>query len=107
MKTLLPAILYNMRAAPWVKDVHTMADLLDGAYKGKFATTPYLAGFDVLLSDEMWGIEKSKDFVRRLSGQVSGFIICSSGDRIASGEIPALALDCDGNAQNTAKFRDK
>jgi hypothetical protein len=105
--TLLPAILYNVKAAPWVAQVDTLADLLKPEYKGKFATTPFLAGFDVLIAADMWGQQKTEDYVRKLATQVSGVLDCSSVDRIASGEIPALAIDCAGKDDNIPKYRGK
>jgi ABC-type Fe3+ transport system substrate-binding protein len=102
-----PGILYNVRLAPWAKDIKSMADLLKPDYKGKFATTSFLAGFDVLASKDGWGIEKTMDYVRKLAPQVDGLLRCNSEDRIASGEIPAIALDCIGGAQFTNRFRGK
>jgi len=103
--TLLPAILYNVQGAPWVPKIDTLSDLLKPEYKGKFDTTTFLGGFDVLLTDEIWGPQKTQDYVRKLSAQVAGLTDCSAFDRIASGEIPALAVDCVGAADNTPKFR--
>ncbi len=103
----LTGILYNKNAAPWVKDVKVMADLLKPEYRGKFATTPFLAGYDVLLTNEKWGVEKTRDFIAKLAPQVLGLIGCDAQDRIAAGEIPALAFDCSGGAPNFIRFRDK
>lgn len=105
--TLLPAILYNPKAATWVPEVNTLDDLLKAQYKGKFATTPFLAGFDVLIADDMWGRQKTEAYVREFAAQISGLLDCSSPDRIASGEIPALAIDCAGKDDNVPKYRGK
>lgn len=103
--TFLPGINYNVKAAPWVPQVASVADLLKPAYKGKFVTTPFLAGFDVLLASPNWGPQKTEDLVRKLSGQISGLLGCEGEDRIASGEIPALAIDCTGGSQNRLRYR--
>ena len=105
VETQTPGILYNIAAAPWVKDVKVMGDLLKPDYHGKFYTTPYLAGFDVLLGDNAWGIDRTVDYIRKFSPQVGGFINCASEPRIASGEVPALALDCVGGGPNIAKYK--
>ena len=42
-----------------------------------------------------------------MSKQISGLLDCEGVDRIASGEIPALAVDCSGGAPNTLKYRDQ
>jgi ABC-type Fe3+ transport system substrate-binding protein len=103
--TFLPGINYNVKAAPWVPQVASVADLLKPEYKGKFVTTPFLAGFDVLLASPQWGAQKTDDLVRKLSGQIGGLLGCEGEDRIASGEIPALAIDCTGGSQNRVRFR--
>ncbi len=102
--TALPGVLYNKRSAPEFGKIVTMDDLLKPEYKGKLYTTPYLAGFDVLVASDMWGYDKTAAFVAKLSPQIGGLVPCAATDRIASGEIPALALDCDGGEQNTAKY---
>ncbi len=100
-----PGILYNVKAAPWVTDIDTTADLLNPKYKGKFYTTPFLAGFDVLAAADQWGMQKTAAFVRQLSPQLAGLAGCESIDRIASGEIPALVIDCSGASPNRAVYR--
>ena len=98
--TFLPGVNYNVRLANWVPHVEALEDLLAPALKGKFVTTPFLAGFDVLLADPKWGAKRTEEFVRRLSGQIAGLLGCEGEDRIASGEMPALAIDCSGGSQN-------
>ncbi|HUZ75325.1 MAG TPA: extracellular solute-binding protein [Stellaceae bacterium] len=102
--TALPGVLYNKRTAPEFGKVVTTADLLKPEYKGKLFTTPYLAGFDVLVADSMWGYPRTAAFVQKLSAQVGGLAPCAATDRIASGEIPALAIDCSGSEQNLARY---
>lgn len=106
-QTVLPGILYNRKSAPWVSGIETTADLLKPELKGKFYTTPFLAGFDVLLANDVWGVPKTEAFVRRLSPQLAGLAGCEATDRIASGEIPALVVDCSGGAVNRLKYRGK
>jgi ABC-type Fe3+ transport system substrate-binding protein len=103
--TFLPGINYNVKAAPWAPQINSVADLLKPDYKGKFVTTPFLAGFDVLLASPAWGPQKTEDLVRKLSGQIGGLLGCEGEDRIASGEIPALAIDCSGGSQNRLRYR--
>ena len=105
--TNLPGIVYNMKVAPWVKDVNTSTDLLKPEYKGKFYTTPFLGGFDVLLAPEVWGVEKTTDYVKKLAPQLAGLVGCEATTRIASGEIPALAIDCGGSVPNRIDYRGK
>ena len=103
----LPGILYNVKAAPWVPSIVNATDLLRPALKGQFYTTPFLGGFDVLLASDVWGVAKTTDFVKKLSAQIAGLAGCEATDRIASGELPALAIDCSGSGPNRAQYRDK
>lgn len=102
--TALPGVLYNKRVAPEFGKVVTTADLLKPEYKGKLFTTPYLAGFDVLVADSVWGFAKTQAYVAKLSSQIGGLAPCAAIDRIASGEVPALAIDCAGSEQNLARY---
>ena len=103
----LPGILYNAKNAAWVKDIHASTDLLKPELKGKYVTTPFLGGFDVLLADDVWGVAKTRDFVTKFAEQIAGLLPCGGQDRIASGEFQALVIDCAGTWQNTLKFRGK
>ena len=105
--TNLPGIVYNMKVAPWVAEVKTTADLLKPEYKGKFYTTPFLGGFDVLLAPDVWGVEKTTAYVKQLAPQLAGLVGCEATTRIASGEIPALAIDCGGGIPNRLDYRGK
>ena len=105
--TFLPGINYNVKVATWVPQINVINDVLKPEYKDKFVTTPFLAGFDVMLADSKWGSVKTKEFISKLSGQIAGLIGCEAEDRIASGETPALVLDCSGGSQNRLRYRGK
>ncbi len=105
--TNLPGIVYNMKTAAWVANVQTSADLLKPEAKGHFYTTPFLGGFDVLLAPDVWGVEKTTEYVKKLSTQVAGLAGCEATTRIAAGEIPALAIDCGGGIPNRLEYRGK
>lgn len=105
--TFLPGINYNVKVATWVPEINVLEDVLKPQYKGRFVTTPFLAGFDVLLADPKWGPAKTDAFMRKMSGQIAGLLGCEGEDRIASGETPALVIDCSGGSQNRLRFRGK
>ncbi len=105
--TFLPGINYNVKVATWVPEIKVISDVLKPQYKGKFFTTPFLAGFDVLLADSQWGSKKTEEFITQMSSQIAGLIGCEAEDRIASGETPALVLDCSGGSQNRLRYRGK
>ena len=91
--TTSPVIVYNTQRAPMKPT--SLADLLRPEWKGKVATTPYIAGYDILSANDAWGLEKTKNFLGRLSPQLGGLIRCGAEvERVASGEYAALAMDC-------------
>ena len=98
-----PGILYNKQQLPEIVQVNSMYDLLKPEFRGKITTNPFLNGFEVLIGS--WGYDKTADYVTKLSTQISGLVQCGSGERIASGEVLALALDCAGVEQTQPRFR--
>ena len=102
--TKLPGILYNAKVAPQFGEAKSIDDLLKPEYKGKLYTTPYLAGFDVLVAKDVWGFDKTADFIQQLAQNIGGLAACAATDRIASGEIPALALSCSGSEAHLPKY---
>jgi ABC-type Fe3+ transport system substrate-binding protein len=94
LTTAMPGIAYNTRLSP--SKPASLADLLKPEFKGKIASTPYAAFFDVMASNGVWGAERALDYARKLSAQISGLIRCNEGDRLASGEFVAFAITCSG-----------
>jgi ABC-type Fe3+ transport system substrate-binding protein len=72
--TSVPGVFYNTKLSPYVPT--TMADFLKPEWKGKIASTPYAANFDVLAANGVWGPEKAIDDARKLSGQIVGLMRC-------------------------------
>ena len=101
--TGLSGATYNSALAPMKPT--TLDDFLKSAWKGKIASTPYAAGFDVLLADDVWGRERTFAYVRALSKEVSGLIRCGEAERIATGEYLALVMDCTG--QDALQWQEK
>ena len=99
----MSGVTYNTRLAPMKPT--TLGDFLKPEWKDKIASTPYAAGFDTISSTDIWGPEKTLDYVRKLSGHISGLIRCSELERIISGEFLALVMDCSG--QTAFKWKDK
>jgi ABC-type Fe3+ transport system substrate-binding protein len=92
--TGLSGATYNSRRAPMTPT--KMDDFLRPEWKGKIASTPYAASFDVLVADDVWGKQKTFDYVRKLSKQISGLIRCGEAERVATGEYFAIVMDCTG-----------
>ena len=93
--TALPGILYNTQLAP--EKPAALTDFLKPEWKGKIASTPYAANFDILAAKDEWGPEKAIDFAKQLSPQLAGLIRCDAVDRVATGEFLALVMTCTGN----------
>ena len=92
--TGLSGVTYNSAAAPVKPTV--LDDFLKPAWKGKIASTPYAAGLDVLMAEDVWGRQKTVDYVRALSKQIAGVMRCGETERVATGEYLALVMDCTG-----------
>jgi ABC-type Fe3+ transport system substrate-binding protein len=87
-------VTYNTKLAPYKPTKIT--DFLKPEWKGKIVSTPYAASFDTLTANGVWGPEKTEDFVRKLSKNIRGLNRCGEGERIATGEIIAIVMDCHG-----------
>lgn len=94
--TGLSGVTYNTKLMPTKQKPTRLSDFLDPAWKGKIASTPYAASFDTISANSMWGPEKTIAFVRKLSTQIRGLMRCGEGERIATGEVLALVMDCSG-----------
>ena len=101
--TGLSGVTYNSALAPMKPE--RLDDFLKPQWKGKIASTPYSAGFDVLLAEDVWGKEKTVNYVRALSKQITGLIRCGEAERIATGEYLALVMDCTG--QDALQWQEK
>ena len=102
--TKIPGILYNKKIAPQFAQADKISDLLKPEYKGKLYTTPYLAGFDVLVAKDVWGYDKTENFIKRYAQNIGGLVACAGVDRIASGEIAGLALSCSGSEAHLPRY---
>ena len=91
---------YNKARAPSVPE--RLGDLLKPEWKGKIATTPFAAGFELLASNDAFGPEKAIAFAKDFTQQVAGFMLCNESDRLASGEFLAFSFDCGGSRMAAA-----
>jgi ABC-type Fe3+ transport system substrate-binding protein len=95
----IAGVSYNTELLP--HPPKTLMGFLAPEFKGKLATTPYAAGFDILATDDFWGLDKTLDYATKLSAQVSALMRCNEGARIAAGEVEALLIDCGGDTAYT------
>ena len=101
--TGLSGATYNSALAP-MKPTR-LEDFLLPVWKGKIASTPYAAGFDILAASDVWGKEKTVSYVQALSKQVAGLIRCGEAERVATGEYLAIVMDCTG--QDALQWQEK
>jgi ABC-type Fe3+ transport system substrate-binding protein len=101
--TGLSGATYNSALAPMKPT--KLEDFLRPEWKGKIASTPYGAGFDVLAASDVWGKERTVKYVQALSKQIAGVIRCGEAERIATGEYLALVMDCTG--QDALQWQEK
>lgn len=67
LDSAMPGITYNtQRVAPGAVP-RSMQDLLKPEYKGRIASTPYVAGFPDLGTPELWGEQAVLDYMSRSS----------------------------------------
>jgi ABC-type Fe3+ transport system substrate-binding protein len=94
--TGLPGVSYNK---PMIPNLPTsLMDFLRPEWKGKIASTPYAASFDVLTATDVWGADRTIDYAMKLVPQLAGLMGCGEEQRIASGEYVALVMDCEGSS---------
>ena len=87
---------YNTELAP--SKPERLGDFLKPEWKGKIATTPFAAGFEQLAAKEAWGPQRTLDFAKKFATQVSGFMLCTEPERLASGQFLAFVTDCGGGS---------
>jgi len=104
-QTSYSGITYNTQRLTGDNVPRSLQDLLKPQYRGRLASTPYGATFDYLATDEVWGEQRTMDFLARFSEQLAGLIRCNETERIASGEFDALALDCSQSNALEAKAK--
>ena len=84
---------YNTLLVP--NPPRTLAALLDPQFKGKILTTAFAGGFSLLAAHDVWGQDKSLDYMKSFSKLTGGLDRCGPGySKVASGEFSLFALDC-------------
>ncbi len=95
MVGLLEGIIYNTKLIPADQVPHTLAELLEPQWKGKFSTSPYqgIEGSYLGLPEAL-GREGMLNFYTAFAKQLGGVMRCGSEDRIVSGEFLMFGIDC-------------
>jgi len=93
-----PGITYNANKVAGAAVPKTMQDLLKPEYKGRIASTPYAAIFDDLSTPELWGEQRTLDYLKKFAEQITGLIRSGEVQRVATGEFDLFALNTDGAA---------
>jgi iron(III) transport system substrate-binding protein len=93
-ETSVPGITYNtIRVGPDLAPT-ALQDLLKPEFKGRIGSTPYAANFDRVASDEMWGEQRTMEYMTRLSDQIASLVRCNELERLLSAEFDVFAIDC-------------
>lgn len=87
-----PVIIYNTKLISAEEAPKRLEDVLNPKWKGRIASTPYAAYFERVAVMPGWGVEKTRDFVRKLSQHAGGLIRVNEVSRIISGEFVLLVL---------------
>ncbi len=99
----LVGIMYNSDVVKGDDIPKSMNDVLHPKWKGKIASTPYVAGLREFATPSLLGREVMVDYARKLSKQVGGLIRCGTVDRLTSGEFAMLVFSCGDQYVNQAK----
>jgi len=94
IQSSLPGITYNSQRFSGAAVPRSLEDVLKPQYKGYVGATPYAAWFDHLAAPELWGLQRTTEYVGLLADQASGLMRCNEEDRLLNGEFDILVLDC-------------
>lgn len=97
IQTSLPGIAYNTKAITGDAVPKSLQDLLKPRYKGHVAAENVGASFDTVGSPELWGEQRTFDYLNQFVKQTSGIIRCNQLERVVSGEFDVFAVDCSQN----------
>lgn len=89
----IPGITYSQRLAG-ADAPRSMADLLRPQYRGKIATLSDAAMFDRLASPDLWGLDRTMDYAKKLAPQLGGSIECGDEGRLLERDFDVFAFDC-------------
>lgn len=90
IQTWLLGIAYHTQRVQADEVPHTMAELLDEKYAGRVYSTPFAAGFEVLASDDAWGLDRTMDYLEPFSKQIGG--LGFNIQPLLNGEYDLMAL---------------
>ncbi|HZS03007.1 MAG TPA: ABC transporter substrate-binding protein [Chloroflexota bacterium] len=103
--TRLPGITYNTNLVPPAEAPRTLAEALNPKWRDIMASTQNAANFDRVAARPEWGPERTKAYVARLSGNISGLVRCGETSRFMSGEFGMLVMDCGGYEVHKGRAR--
>lgn len=86
-------ITYNSDRLKGADVPKSMADVLRLSSKYAVASTPQASLFETLATPDIWGEQKTIDYVTQLSQTLKGLIQGNELQRISSGEFDMLAID--------------
>ena len=99
----LVGIMYNSDLVRGDDVPKSIEDVFKPKFKGKIATTPYVAGMREFGMPDVLGNKRMVEYTKRLTNHIGGLMRCGSTDRLTSGEFLMLVFSCGDQYVNRAK----
>ena len=99
----LVGIMYNSDVVKGDDIPKSMNDVFKPKWKGRIASTPYVAGLREFATPSLLGMEVMVDYAKKLSKHIGGLIRCGTVDRLTSGEFAMLVFSCGDQYVNQAE----
>lgn len=96
-------ITYNSDKLKGADIPKSLADVLRLSTKYSVASTPQASLFETLATPDIWGEQKTVDYVTQLSKSLKGLIQGNELERISSGEFDMIAIDFGKNIADLRK----
>ncbi len=89
----VPGISYNSNKVAPADVPKSLQDLLNPKYKGRMAGHVDASTYAEIASDEIWGEQRTVDFVRQFASSVAGLLRSGEIERVLTGEFDIFSVD--------------
>ncbi|HLY66914.1 MAG TPA: ABC transporter substrate-binding protein [Chloroflexota bacterium] len=93
----VPGISYNSSKVAPADVPKGLQDLLNPKYKGRMAGHVDASTYAELASDELWGEQKTVDYVKQFAASVAGLLRSGEIERVLNGEFDLFSVDGAGS----------
>lgn len=98
----LVGVMYNSDLVKGDDIPRSIDDVFKPKFKGKIASTPYVAGMREFGMPDVLGNERMIEYTKKLTNHIGGLMRCGSTDRLTSGEFLMLVFSCGDQYVNRA-----